>query len=126
MAISGAVELTDDGLEPEVPLTVLNATGDRFDSRAIVDTGFTGELTLPEELVRELGYSYGGSADGTLADGSERLMHFYYGWVIWHGRERGIVVVAAEGQPLIGMELLSGSRLTVDATPGGEVAIEEL
>jgi clan AA aspartic protease len=126
VAIHGTVELTDDGLEPEVPLTVLNVSGDDLDVRSVVDTGFTGELTLPEEHIRELGYPYGGSADGTLADGSERLMHFYYGRVLWHGREREIVVVAAKGQPLTGMELLSGSRLTVDATPGGEVAIEEL
>ncbi len=36
-----------------------------------------------------------------------------------------VAVIAAEGQPLVGMALLRGSRLTVDAVPGGEVLIEE-
>lgn len=119
--------VSDDGLEPNVQI-ILVSNVDVFDApevRAVIDTGFTGEMTLPLEMIRHLGYSYGGSADGTLADGSESLMHFYEGAVLWHGEERETTVVAAEGTSLIGMELLSGSRLTVEATPGGEVLIEE-
>lgn len=135
MAIYGAVELTEDGLEPEVPLNVVQVFGDGLtppgkefeeEVRAVVDTGFTGELTLPEEHIRELGYSYWGTIDGTLADGSEVQMNLYEGRVLWHDRDRDILVGAADGQALVGMELLSGSRLTVEATPGGEVRIEEL
>jgi clan AA aspartic protease len=127
VAIEGSI--TDDGLEPEVQVTLVSKA-DAFDApevRAVVDTGFTGELTLPEELIRELGYLYVGSADGTLADGSESLMHFYEGAVLWHGSQgREITVVAADSQPLIGMEILSGSQLTVEATPGGAVRIDQL
>jgi hypothetical protein len=36
-----------------------------------------------------------------------------------------VAVIAAEGQPLIGMALLRGSRLILDAEPGGEVLVEE-
>lgn len=135
MAIYGAVELTEDGLEPEVPLNVVQVfdvgiapPGKEFEEevRAVVDTGFTGELTLPEEHIRELGYSYWGTIDGTLADGSEVQMNLYEGRILWHDRDRDILVGAADGQALVGMELLSGSRLTVEATPGGEVRIEEL
>jgi len=35
-------------------------------------------------------------------------------------------VISAEGQPLIGMGLLGGSRLTLDAEPDGGVLVEEL
>jgi len=35
-------------------------------------------------------------------------------------------VIAAEGQPLIGMALLRRSRLSVEALPGGEVTVSEL
>ena len=104
MSIYGSV--SDDGLEPEVQITLVSKV-DAFDAlevRTVIDTGFTGELTLPEELIRELGYLYVGSADGTLADGSESLMHFYEGAVLWHGgQDRDIIVVAADSQPLIGM-----------------------
>ena len=35
------------------------------------------------------------------------------------------MVHQAGGRPLMGMALLSGSRLLIDASEGGEVAIEE-
>ncbi len=126
MAIRGSV--TDDGLEPEVPVT-FHGRGDLFDLddvRAVVDTGFTGELTLPLEDIRRLGYPHAGTARGTLADGSETRMSYYEGMVWWLDELRDVAVVAAEGQPLIGMELLDGARLTVEGKPGGEVLIERL
>lgn len=126
MAIHGAVELGDDGLEPKVSLTVLNFSGDALDVRAVVDTGFTGDLTLPEEHIRELGYRYEATIGGTLAGEREVQVDLYEGRVLWHGEERDVTVAAADGDPLVGMELLSGSRLTMEATPGGDVLIEEL
>ncbi|MBA2345915.1 MAG: hypothetical protein H0V83_12630 [Rubrobacter sp.] len=50
---------------------------------------------------------------------------YYEGRVLWHGAVRSVAVIGAEGQPLIGMEMLRGSRLTLDAEPGGEVLVEE-
>src|SRR5262249_60579706 len=32
----------------------------------------------------------------------------------WHGRERDVIVLEADGDPLIGMSLLYGSRVTLD------------
>lgn len=46
--------------------------------------------------------------------------------MVWHGREREVQVLATEGGPLVGMPVLRGSRLTVDATPGGAVRVEDL
>ena len=45
---------------------------------------------------------------------------------MWHGIEREVVVIASDGDPLVGMALRAGSRLTVDATPNGAVRVEEL
>jgi clan AA aspartic protease len=92
----------------------------------VIDTGFDGELTLQEATIRRLGYPYSGSAGGTLADGSEVQVDFYEGRVLWHGADRPVAVIGAEGQPLIGMGLLEGSRLTLEAEPGGKVLVEEL
>lgn len=108
-----------------VPLPVLDGSDRAFETRAVIDTGFGGELTLPSETIRRLGYSYAGTAGGMLAAGSETQMDYYEGRVLWHGERREVAAIAAEGQPLIGMELLFGSRLIVDAVPGGEVLIEE-
>lgn len=46
--------------------------------------------------------------------------------VLWHGMVRPVAVIAAEGQPLVGMALLRGSRLSVEVLPGGEVAVSEV
>ena len=119
-----------DGSEPLLPLALLggaeNGAGRREDVGAVIDTGFDGELTLQEETIRHLGYPYSGSAGGTLADGSEVQFDYYEGRVLWHGVERSVAVIGAEGQPLIGMGLLGGSRLTLDAEPGGEVLVKDL
>ena len=118
-----------DGREPVLPLTLLplgNSVQDGIEIEAVVDTGFDGELTLPRGLIRRLGYPYAGFTRGTLADGSAVRFDYHEGSLLWHGREeRAVVVLAADGNPLIGMALLRGSRLTIDAVPGGAVRIEE-
>jgi clan AA aspartic protease len=119
-----------DGSEPLLPLALLgaaeNGSGRRENIEAVIDTGFDGELTLQEATIRRLGYPYSGSAGGTLADGSEVQFDYYEGRVLWHGFECPVAVIGAEGQPLIGMGLLGGSRLTLDAEPDGEVLVENL
>ncbi len=120
-----------DGSEPLLPLSLLGGAGNgaggrREDVEAVIDTGFDGELTLQQTTIRHLGYPYSGSAGGTLADGSEVQFDYYEGRVFWHGFERPVAVIGAEGQPLVGMGLLGGSRLTLDAEPGGEVLVEDL
>lgn len=117
-----------------MPLGLLTGVGDGADNgkgqplevTAVIDTGFDGELTLPQETIRRLDYLYAGSAGGTLADGSEVQFDYHEGRVLWHGVARPVAVLAAEGQPLVGMALLQGSRLTVDAVHGGEVIVSEL
>lgn len=125
--------VTDDGREPLLPLAILGGTpgpaGDNPDGievRAVVDTGFDGELQIPPALVRQLGYPYLGTTSGTLADGSVERFDYHLGRLLWHGAEREVVVIASNGDPLVGMALLGGSRLTVDAVPGGAVRIERL
>jgi predicted aspartyl protease len=119
-----------DGSESLLPLVLLggvgNGSGGREGIEAVIDTGFDGELTLQKATIRLLGYPYSGSAGGTLADGSEVQFDYYEGRGLWHGVERPVAVIGAEGQPLIGMGLLGGSRLTLNAEPGGEVLVEDL
>ncbi len=124
--------VAEDGSEPLLPLGLLAGVGNyseegtSLEVEAVVDTGFDGELTLPSRTIRRLGYPYAGSAGGILADGSEVQFDFHDGQVLWHGAVRPVAVIAAEGQPLIGMALLRGSRLSVEVLPGGEVTVSEL
>ncbi len=131
MAASLVGAVSDDGSEPILTLTLLGSGGasvGRLEVEAVVDTGFDGELTLPLSHIQHLGYTFLGTTDAILADGSGIEFAYFSGVVSWHDNARAITVLASgeTGEPLIGMELLSGNRLTVDAIPGGEVTISPL
>lgn len=93
---------------------------------AVVDTGFTGFLTLPQPVVGSLALSLLGSAPATLADGSIAALDVYEALVIWHGRARSVECLAAGSVPLAGMALLYGSELRAQVIQGGDVEIREL
>ncbi len=115
------------GREAVIPLEIMGSSGDAHDEiEAVIDTGFTGHLTLPPETVRSLSLTARGFVEANLADGSTPTLDVYEANVLWHGSLLRVPVYEAEGGPLAGMSLLSGSRLTVDAIPGGEVRINSL
>ena len=91
----------------------------------VLDTGFNGYLILPEHVIQSLRLTYRGQVSTRLASGQEEAMSNYDAVVSWHGQTRDVEVLAAEGGALVGMALLLGSKLTVDARTGGEVLIEE-
>ena len=109
-----------------VPL-VVHATAGAVDTvHAIVDTGFTGLLVLPERLIEKLDLGYSGRASATLADGSRVVLRRYDAMIDWLGTELEVPVLAADGGPLIGMALLGGNRMSVDVVEGGSVTIASL
>jgi clan AA aspartic protease len=119
--------VVSDGREASVSIEIMGTGSDRDTTnfRAIIDTGFTGHLTLPPETVRSLSLPERGFVEVELADGGMATLRAYETRVLWHGRPRRVPVYEADGGPLIGMSLLRGSTLTVDVIPGGEVAIAE-
>lgn len=119
----GAV--TADG-EAVLPLQVLGEGGRHAAIEVVIDTGFTGELTLSPAAVRQLSLGFRGYREVTLANGSEDSLGLYEARVVWHGRRRSLEVLEADGGPLVGMALLRGSELHLRVVDGGEVVIEEL
>ncbi|MEM9214395.1 MAG: clan AA aspartic protease [Cyanobacteria bacterium P01_F01_bin.150] len=93
---------------------------------AVIDTGFTGFLSLPSSMIAELGLSWKYRDRGTLGDGSETLFDVYDAQVIWDGQYQQIEVNAAETDPLLGMRLLKGYRLQLDTVVDGLVLIRSL
>jgi clan AA aspartic protease len=94
--------------------------------RAIVDTGFTECLALPHDRIASLGLPLRGAQRIILADGSDTELNVYTAVVRWHGIEISVPALEVRGSPIIGMALLDGSRLTLDAIPNGPVCIEPL
>jgi clan AA aspartic protease len=114
------------GREAIVEIEVSGPGGQWQPVEFVIDTGFTGQLLLPPQLVSNLQLLSLGVRRAVLGDGSAVVMTTYRASVIWHGHARPVIVLEASGAPLIGMGLLEGSRVTIEAAPGGVVAIEEL
>jgi clan AA aspartic protease len=93
---------------------------------AIVDTGFSGFLTLPSSVIRSLGLSSEGEVSVQLADGSITRMDVYIALLRWGDIELPVRINAADTDPLIGMALLSGHELRIAVRPNGAVAIKKL
>ena len=107
----------------EVEIIGLNQ---RAKIEATVDTGFTDYLTLLEFLIDYLKLPRIGTRRTIIAHGRAVFLNLYLAKVIWHGKERDIEVLQTDKQPLVGMALLRGSRLTLDIVPDGDVTITPL
>ncbi|MYE41857.1 MAG: clan AA aspartic protease [Chloroflexi bacterium] len=112
-------------LYPKVTIEFGNGKGSFQSIEVVVDTGFSGELALPPELIRSLGLEYIDDVSVALADRQARPVRAYEGVVSWQGRSRDVTVLDMGSEPLLGMPLLLGSRLTVSCRPNGAVVIEE-
>ena len=93
---------------------------------AIIDTGFTSFLSLPPSIISDLGLPWHYRDMGTLGDGSEVIFEIYKASVIWDGQNQIIDVAASDAEPLVGMGLLYGFKLQIEAVEGGIVKIEAL
>jgi clan AA aspartic protease len=118
--------IVNANLEATIQIAVRGPAGPVRSFTAIVDTGFNGALTLPEQAIADLQLPWRSQGTVTLADGSEVDTDLYLATVVWDGTERRIIVEAAETEPLVGMALLELHRLRVDVVNGGDVSIEPL
>jgi clan AA aspartic protease len=121
--IGGVV--TED-LEATVKVVVVGADGRQQQVRALIDTGFSGFLTLTPDVVTTLNLTLLGRETGILADGSEVLFDVYRESVLWNGLPRRVEVNASDAKPLLGMSLLAGHDLTIRVVAGGGVTITPL
>src|SRR5206468_11972725 len=101
----------------------LGRDGRRQPIQAIIDTGFSGFLTLPPALVASLGLTWLGREPGVLADGREELFDVYRATILWDDQPRTLEVEAADTMPLLGMGLLHGNEVNMCVVAGGEVTI---
>ena len=112
--------------EATLSVVVGNANRQQQVVDSVIDTGFTGFLSLPAAIIATLDLPWSASDIVTLGDGSETLFDLYTATVIWDGQYREIYVAESETDPLLGMSLLYGYRLQVDTIEGGAVKVEAL
>ena len=112
--------------EAIVQLEVFGENQQRQGVRAIIDTGYTGFLTLPSTVITTLGLTWYMQQEGILGDGSLCMFNVYEASVIWDGQVRTIEINESETDPLVGMGLLEGYELKIQAVAGGSVTITAL
>ena len=123
MTMTGYVSAKEP--EPRLTVTILDNRGTTVPIEAVIDTGFTGYMTLPIEIVSALGLERTRERMMRLADGSARRFRAYSAKIMWHGNMITISAPAMPGKPLIGMALLLGSDVAMAVREGGLVSITE-
>ena len=116
--------VVNSAYQPVINLTVHGPLGRSQQIEAVIDTGFNGFLTLPTNLVTELGLVYRDRSRAILADGSEALLDVYDVVVLWDRRLRNTRASATDTTPLVGMRMLDSHDLSVQVRDGGRVLIE--
>ena len=112
--------------EAIIELEVIGSNQRRKKVEAIIDTGFNGYLTLPNDLINYLKLQRAGSRHVTLGDGNVVVLDMYLAMVLWHGQQQEVLALQADGGPLIGMSLLYGNRVMLEIIDDGDVTIASL
>ena len=120
--ITGAVKSD----EARIRLKVRGRRGREQEVEAVIDSGYTGALTLPPALITTLGLRWRSVDRATLADGSTCVFQVYVGKLAWDGKVRTILVAEADADPLVGMRLLRGHELKMQVRARGKVTIKRL
>ena len=119
--IKGTVNAAHEAI---VPLRLQGSEGQTRDIEAVVDTGYSGFLTLPSALVGELGLPFAYMGQAFLANDAEVDFDVHYATVLWDGQPRAIEADATGSTPLVGMLLLDNHDLSIQVRTGGRVLIE--
>jgi clan AA aspartic protease len=109
--------------EMVVSVFVHAADGRLVEFRAVVDSGFSDYLSLPADEIMKLGLAFRERRTYLLADNNPVDFDIYDAIVEWDGHDRNIVVIASDGTPLLGMQMLKGSVFFSDVRDGGRVLV---
>lgn len=95
-----------------------------FEIDAWIDTGFNGDLVLPQQQIEAMALPQSGTVKAVLADGSEISLATFACQIDWFDENRYLEVVANSGDyPLLGVGLLLDHDLHISYRTG-EITIE--
>src|SRR5437016_529280 len=117
---------TVQGRDPIIRLFIQGAGSILHEIEAVVDTGFTEDLTLPQDLVNALGLPFRIMLQTALADGTAVECAVHSGTLLWDGVPRSVDIQVSETKPLAGMGLIMGCQLLVEGREGGTVSLTPL
>lgn len=121
--ITGIVNANGEAI---VRLVVGDLGRQRIVVDAVIDTGYTGYLTLPPSTIVALNLPWCGSEEGILGDGSTQIFDVYSATIIWDGELKIIKVNESDTDSLLGVGLLYGYEVCIQTISGGVVTIKAL
>jgi clan AA aspartic protease len=110
---------------PRLSLTLPSSRGP-LDIEFIIDTGFDGELALPDDILAMLDVSMSETRFVQLAGGFRQRCDSYEVLLDWNDDERLVEVLTLDGNPLIGNGLWEGFFLQAENVGDGEVSLEAI
>ena len=113
----------NDRYEPIISITVTTPEGASREVEAVIDTGFNGFLSLPAELVEELGLPFLYSSRAFLADDRPVTLQTHQATINWDGQSRTVRASASGTTALVGMRLMEQHQLGMDVRREGAVRI---
>ena len=119
--IQGVVNASHEAV---VTLPLQGPNGQIRDIEAVIDTGYSGYLTLPPILTTELGLDFRGNGHAYMANDAVVEFDVYNVTVLWDDHPRDIEADAMGSVPLVGMRLLDRHNLSIDVEDGGSVFIQ--
>jgi predicted aspartyl protease len=93
--------------------------------KCVGDTDFTEFLTWPAGTIASLGLPYQATEQMLMADGRSVQAKAHGAVALWDGAERAVNVQDSD-EPLVGMAMLHGHRVTMDVVDDGALTIEPL
>ena len=114
----------NDSYEAVISLTIQGPSGQSREIEAVVDTGFTGFLSLPSALAAELGLPFLTHESALLADGSLVNFSVHDATALWDGQAKRVYAHLADATPLLGMRMLDRHNLNIEVENGGRVVIQ--
>jgi clan AA aspartic protease len=121
--ISGSVT---SGREAVVRLKVQGTGGQEQEVSVIIDTGFTGWLTLPRSVINHLKLPWLTKGRALLANGQLETFDVHVGTLLWDGQPLRVMIDAVDSDPLLGMSLLQNCELHIQNIDGGNVTINRI
>ncbi|NET00319.1 MAG: clan AA aspartic protease [Sphaerospermopsis sp. SIO1G1] len=121
--ITGIVNADLDAI---IPLIIFGSDSKVSRQNAVIDTGFNGWLSLPNNLINQLNLRWKRRGRAILGDGSECVFNVYEAVIIWDGVPIKIPIDEAESEPLVGMSLMQGYQLIIQVFAGGSVELRKI
>ena len=111
-----------------VEVEIMDASGAFRPVHAKLDTGFDGDIALPNSDFQTLDTSSTGTKSVSLADGTVRSVTSCIAKVRLGEIEHDATILnfGDSNQPLIGMEILLGYSIHIDVLPFGDIRIEPI